>query len=337
MLIKPAAIRRYGDYQVDWVSLLPSIRKGRYTVQSTDSLSIHGDAPKNFLRIQEYTPGRPGRHPRRWIGYIAKVGSKCYPVESITEHLLTRIGQVIGVRVADSHLRIVAGQVRFLSRYFLRGRRESLVHGLEIFRSYLDDDEMVDEIAAKKQEQEFYTFETVYDALFEIFPEHVDNIMPEFVEMLAFDALVGNNDRHPLNWGVITPVADRGRIVFSPVFDTARGLFWNLDDSKLGPYTESVERLRAYVDRSRPQVGLNGHRSPNHFDLIEHIYTNYPGYRGNLEKFGSDELVSACARVVDGEFHSLMSETRRRAICCCLELRHQLYCDAISTEQGAPK
>jgi hypothetical protein len=211
------------------------------------------------------------------------------------------------------------------------------VHGLEIFRSYLDDEDMVNEIASKKQEQEFYTFETVYEALFETFPDHVDRIMPEFVEMLAFDALVGNNDRHPLNWGVVTPVTNHGRIVFSPVFDTARGLFWNLDDSQLDPYTQSIERLRAYVDRSRPQVGLNGQRSPNHFDLIAHIYSNWPGYRDNLEKFRPEELLSACARVVEGEFHGLMSETRRRAICCCLELRHQLYCDAISTTQGGPK
>ena len=291
MLIKPAEIKRYGDFQVDWASLLPSIRKGRYTVESTASLSIHGDAPKSFLRIQEYIHGRSGRHPRRWIGYIAKVGSKRYPVESITEHLLTRIGKALGVRVADSHLRIVAGQVRFLSRYFLRRRQESLVHGLEIFRRYLDDD-MVNEIAAKKQEHEFYTFETVYEALSEIFPDHVDGIMPDLVEMLAFDALVGNNDRHPLNWGVIAPIANLGRIVFSPVFDTARGLFWNLDDSQLAPYTESIGRLRAYVDRSRPQIGLNDHKSPNHFDLIAHIYSNHPTYRGNLECGGPGALDS---------------------------------------------
>jgi hypothetical protein len=243
----------------------------------------------------------------------------------------------MGFRVAESHLRIVAGQVRFLSRYFLRRRQESLVHGLEIFRRYLDDDDMVNEIASRKQEQEFYTFETVYEALFEIFSDHVDRIMPDLVEMLAFDALVGNNDRHPLNWGVIAPVAKVGRIIFSPVFDTARGLFWNLDDSQLAPYIESSERLRAYVDRSRPQIGLNGRESPNHFDLITHIYTDHPAYRGNLEKFRTAELVSACCRVVDGEFHSLMSETRRRAICRCLELRHKLYCEATSTKQGEPE
>ena len=211
------------------------------------------------------------------------------------------------------------------------------MHGLEIFRRYLDDDDMVAEIAARKQEQEFYTFETVCEALFAIYPEHFDRVMPDFVEMLAFDALVGNNDRHPLNWGVVAPVARLGRIVFSPIFDTARGLFWNLDDSQLDPYTESIDRLNAYVLRSRPQIGLDDHKSPNHFDLIAHIYSEYPGYRCNLEKFATDELVSACARVVDGEFHSLMSETRRRAICRCLGLRHQLYCDAVSTKQGSPR
>jgi hypothetical protein len=210
------------------------------------------------------------------------------------------------------------------------------VHGLEIFRRHLDDD-MVNEIASRKQEQEFYTFETICEALFDIYPEHLDRIVPDLVEMLAFDALVGNNDRHPLNWGVIAPVAKTGKIVFSPVFDTARGLFWNLDDSQLDPYVRSAERLRSYVDRSRPQVGLNNQAQPNHFDLIAYIYFEYPLYRPNLEKFKEGELVTECARVVETEFCGLMSEIRRRAICECLELRHQLYCKSISTQQGVPE
>jgi hypothetical protein len=176
----------------------------RYLVQSTSVLSIHGDAPKSFLRIKEYVEGRPRGKPSRWPAYIAKVGSKFYPIESITEHLLTRLGQLAAVRIADSRLLMVAGQVRFLSKYFLQ-RNESLVHGIEIFKDHLDV-EMVEQIAKRRAEQEFYTFQTVSAAIAEKFPRHRQEIMAAFVEMLAFDALVGNNDRHPANWGVIVPI-----------------------------------------------------------------------------------------------------------------------------------
>jgi len=51
-----------------------------------------GDAPKDFLSIYEYGDGRR-KSVGNWPSYIAKVGKKWYPNESITEHLLTRIGQ----------------------------------------------------------------------------------------------------------------------------------------------------------------------------------------------------------------------------------------------------
>lgn len=45
--------------------------------------------------------------------------------------------------------------------------------------------------------------------------------------MLVFDAIVGNNDRHFYNWGVIVDLKGMKPPRFSPVYDTARGLFWN--------------------------------------------------------------------------------------------------------------
>ena len=155
-----SAIRYYADFQVPWDGVIPPLKKHTYRVEGTDQLSIAGDAPKNIIWIKEYQEGRTGkrrrcveidathpkrrsgRRPRAWVAHIAKVGSKMYPIESITEHFMTRIGEIYRLKIAKSQLRMVFGQVRFLSRYFLTPR-ESLVHGLEIFRSYLDED-MVD-------------------------------------------------------------------------------------------------------------------------------------------------------------------------------------------------
>lgn len=109
-------IRAYSQYQRDWRSVVAPLRRGRYSVEDLEARSIHGDAPKNFIRIKDYIPGKSSRRTRNWAGYIAKVGYKNYPNESITEQLLTRVGQLAGLNIADSMLRIVAGQVRFLSK-----------------------------------------------------------------------------------------------------------------------------------------------------------------------------------------------------------------------------
>ncbi len=45
--------------------------------------------------------------------------------------------------------------------------------------------------------------QTIDDAIAGRFPEEHANIMRRLVEMISFDALVGNNDRHPANWGIV--------------------------------------------------------------------------------------------------------------------------------------
>lgn len=91
-----------------------------------DFLSIPGDAPKDFIRDSKHRPGHRTRR-QRFERYIAKVGSRFYPNESITDQLLTRIGQSFGLSIADSKLRLIDGQVRFLSRYFLDKNNEQLI------------------------------------------------------------------------------------------------------------------------------------------------------------------------------------------------------------------
>ena len=100
-------IRHHADFQLDWADLVAPLRDGRFDIDET--VSMQGDVPKSFIRIREHADGRTsGKNSRRrritrrrgrWPAYIAKVGSKWYPVESITEHLLTRLGQLCGIRV----------------------------------------------------------------------------------------------------------------------------------------------------------------------------------------------------------------------------------------------
>ena len=117
--------------------------------------------------------------------YIAKVGSKWYPIESVTEHLITRIGQTAGLCIADSQLRIVGNQVRFLSRFFLK-KGELLYHGFDLFVQALGR-EIVEQIAASRDEPNFYTYHTIREAILDRFPTQFERIMRGLTEMIAFD------------------------------------------------------------------------------------------------------------------------------------------------------
>ncbi len=338
--VKDEPIRAYSDLQLDWLAILPHLPDHRFYIDS--KRSMQGDAPKSFIHIRQHLDGRDSgknsrrrritRNWKRWPGYIAKVGSKMYPAESITEQLLTRLGQLYGLRVADSHLRIVGNQVRFLSLYFLKPN-EALYHGIDIFKSHLDS-EMVEKIAETREEQHFYTFQTVCTAVEERFPKNVDKIMSGMVEMLTFDALVGNNDRHPANWGVIAPTGGEGPPTFSPVFDTARALFWNTSEKGVRDVLANEQRFKGYVRKTVPQIGWDHCDRIDHFELVQKIYSGYPRFRSQIEKYVNAHMIQEVTEMVGRGFCRLMSEERRKLIIKCLERRHQLLRMAVKPAAG---
>jgi hypothetical protein len=292
-------------------------------------ISISGDAPKDFLRI--YKHGR--RHKARmheWPAYIAKVGHKLYPNESITEHLLTRIGQILGVEMASSRLMWVRGQIRFLSEYFLRPD-ESLIHGAEIFAGYLADKDFVEQVGERRMERDIFTFQVVEDAVLSRFPDHAGAIMRGFVRLLGFDTIIGNNDRHHFNWGVITHVLGKRPPRFSPVFDTARGLLWNTDETKLCAQESRMDQfLDRYVKECYPLLGWDGAGNPNHFELIAKIVDHFPAYGRDLMGVAKLDLVEQVSRLLETEFNELFSSRRKKFILTCLRKRAELYSDIVT-------
>ena len=77
---------------------------------------------------------------------------------------MTRLGQAFGMRIAESRLMLCDGQVRFLSRYFLK-RDESLYHGAEILADYLQDRAFVGHVGEQRLESEMFTFQVVCTAV----------------------------------------------------------------------------------------------------------------------------------------------------------------------------
>lgn len=298
-------------------------------------LSIGGDAPKNFLKMYEY--GKAKRNKiHKWPAYIAKVGHKWYPIESITEHLMTRLGDSLGLNMADSKLAILKGQVRFLSRYFLK-ENETLVHGAQIFAGYLEDLVFVEEVEKQKQASAMFTFQFVKEAIESRFPRSAQEILEGYACMLAFDAIVGNNDRHFYNWGVIVNErgVNKGRKPprFAPIYDSARGLFWNYTEeqvSSLVCHPQRNARIQKYVNRSKPKTGWDYQESLNHFKLLELIFDTYPSLHPALCQLLTPTKLESLERVVNVEFKELLSENRRFLLVECLKMRFARCCDAIA-------
>lgn len=257
---------------------LPALKKHQYHVVT--GYSISGDAPKMFIRVYEFGLGRKS-NPQSWPLYIAKTGHKWYPGESITEYLLNQLGCLFGLNMAKSRLVYAGNQIRFLSRYFLNPREQELVHGAEIFVGYLEDESLVHEIEAQKRAREIFTVLFVKKAIVKYFGVDAEPIFRDFVKMLIFDGLVGNNDRHFYNWGVIRNLKSSGNPCFSPIYDTARGLFWNEHERKIITLYQNSKELNNYLKKysvnSKPKTGIDGDPSINHFQLLDYLYNNEIG------------------------------------------------------------
>lgn len=300
------------------LSDIPVVKNGFYKVDS--ALSPNGDAPKQFLKIYKYGEA-PKSSIKHWTGYIAKTGHKWYPNESISEHFLTRVGQVLGLNMAESSLFKIRGQVRFCSRYFLNAKgNQELVHGANIYAGYLNGDlALVEEIETQKLSQKLFTLQFTSESVKALFPFDHQEIMENFSRMLLFDILVGNNDRHFYNWGVIRDLGQKENPRFSPVFDSARGIFWNRSDKVIADIVSDKSRLEKliskYESESKPKFGIEGKGKINHFDLLDFVVkTQFFVSQSTIKDFFSDYSLRFILALLEGEFKNLFHPARKLAI-----------------------
>lgn len=248
-------------------------------------VTLDGDAPKQYIKAYFYFKNCPRKsNPNSWEGYYAKFGSKSYPHESIVEFAINQIGEALGLKMNETRLVYANGQVRFLSKDFIKkGKR--LIHGTEILAEYFEDKNFVDQINKdRKSRREFFTFDEVENAISHVYEDQAETIVSSLVQLITFDGIVGNNDRHFYNWGVIGDTRrDFERPVeFAPVYDSARGLLWNLTNKEvLRLYKQSLTDpsfIEGYCNKSKPRFSFSNNTNANHFELLAHLAKN-PSYR----------------------------------------------------------
>lgn len=306
---------------------IPVIKNRDYFVD--DSVTVDGDAPKKFICIYDHSLlcSKHRSNRKNWIYYIAKTGHKWYPIESITELLLNRLGTVFGLCMADSRLALIGGQLRFLSRFFLNNSKEELVHGADILAGYLNETSLfIEEVDEQKLTRDLFTLQVIEKAVSSMFLYQKDEILHELSKLIIYDTLVGNNDRHFFNWGIIRSIDNSFQPYFSPVYDTARGLFWNYSEYKLKDIIEinktTDNHIKKYCKYSRPKIGWEGEKNLNHFQLFEKIYKNeFYISRSEIKSLLLQSVLNRMLEEVDKNFNTLMSENRITMICKCLKYR----------------
>ncbi len=262
------------------IRAIPLLPPQGWRLCGLEEFPIVGTVPKNYLAYGD--PQSPTT-----TGYIAKKGRlKDDARECVTEEIISKIGAMLPpVKMARSKLvRISKDDVRFLSRNFVVRREFELLHGIELAARYFQANpsevESAFELQNRARENAFYTINNILEILSSLYEKDYENLEEGFFRMVAFDAFVGAPDRHGMNWGVLEPVeGNEGPIRFSPIFDTARGLFREYPDSELIRQAQHQGRmgfLENYARKSRPIFSTGRDQKDDHFSLVSWISSELP-------------------------------------------------------------
>jgi hypothetical protein len=251
--------------------------------------SCKWDIPRSFFGYHVDVTYHALGNARKWIlrsedggadFYIVKYPDKNGLIETFTELLINQLGSACGFDMAHSGVASLDGETVFVTRSFL-AVDEHLVHGSFLIEDHFKAKGELDNIHRSK-EQAFYSVDFVVRTIEEYCGADGQTVIEKFVEMLLFDALVGTNDRHPQNWGVIRASKTPGGYRLAPIFDTARALLWNTSDAKLQELLKDEKLLRYHIARAKPIIGpeqkfLKTKSSPcNHFEFIGNLFSVLP-------------------------------------------------------------
>lgn len=322
-LRKEKSVNSSGKLQNE--QLIPLLKENDYIVKN---YRLDGDAPKQFIKAYFFLPDSTVRKTtsHSWPSFIAKTAEKWYPHESVTEFMINRIGEVLGLHMNEIKLVRANGQIRFLSRYFLN-KNEKLVHGAEICGQYLDDMPLALEIANhKKSSRELFTFEFIKDAIRNVYPDCFETLLFELVRMITFDALVGNNDRHFYNWGIIDTAKKTSKLpTFAPLYDSARGLLWNESDQncrrQLKNHAENGKKILHYIENAAPRISIEDNKEANHFQLIDFIKRYNKDYEDCVVSLSSRNNEEKVLKMLETEFYPFFIKERSALISIIVESR----------------
>ncbi len=132
-------------------------------------------------------------NPANGETFFFKESHRKYPTEYWSEIVASKYGQYLGLQVLDYNVGLYENQAGCLSKHMLSRGTQELYHGVDVLNDHLKSFIVTDKPA--------YSYQDIV-AVSQANPFFGD-LLPGFVRMMVFDALIGNGDRHSENWALV--------------------------------------------------------------------------------------------------------------------------------------
>lgn len=131
-----------------------------------------------------------------------------------------------------------------------------------------------------------------------------------WVKAVAFDALIGNVDRHSQNWGFLVRRSEQGDVTYSmaPYYDNGTSLGYELSEERCTTMLSDEASLQRYIDRGKHHIGwdMQSDYSFGHFELLHEVIKAIPEASGavrNMIRFDPAlvrPMVAKCSQFAVG-------------------------------------
>ena len=227
-----------------------------------------------------------GRSEKIWlISDSGEIGLFKYPkidpqdqketTEHISEHLAHQLGNILKVPTAKVDIGTRDGRIGSMS-YLVTKKNEALVEGIDFmsgeYPAY-NSETMRDEESGL-----YYCLEHIFNSAPSVVPQRI------WIEMMLFDFLIGNRDRHQSNWALLMKIVSKEetsiQIRRCPLYDNGSSLCCYINEGQLEQYLgNDIRRFESLVDsKSKSIIRIDGRKKtkPRHRDVVEYLVKTYP-------------------------------------------------------------
>jgi hypothetical protein len=178
--------------------------------------------------------------------------------EAWAEKVSSELGKLLKLTMMDVDFAVRKNIHGIIAKKFTSGTEE-FYEGGDLITSIVEDFD--------RYRLDNYNFCHIVRALSEF------DLDKDFVVIPIFDALIGNQDRHCDNWGII---ATRTGYRLAPIYDNGASLGFQLKEEWIKQMFKDSNMFKAFSNRSYSLIGIDGKRKPKYLELLSVMYDQYP-------------------------------------------------------------
>lgn len=278
-----------------------------------------------------------------------------YTTEYWSEIIAYEVGRHLGFNVLEYDLAEKNGRFGCISENMVDTESEQLIEGHSILTNYDASYDPED-----KSMYHMYTFSFVRKA-FEKYG--YGSFVNEFINILIFDAIIGNRDRHQSNWGFIhkrnTPrekeedekyikkvlrtlkvgkkrnIVDFSKDVMSPIYDSGCCLGRELSEDSINQKLKDSVSFDSFIRKSQAELRRDDMptKKVTHFELLQFIMESDPTFDAYIK----ERIAEVCSLFDEGWIKRLIENIeanipeRSKSKCKISDNRKQFIIKILST------